>query len=31
MNERLYLLKISLLEIQSEIQRRFVVPAGITL
>ena len=31
MNERVYLLKISLLEIQPEIRRRFVVPAGISL
>jgi len=31
MNERLYLLKIRLLEIQPEIWRRFVVPAGISL
>ena len=31
MNERLYLLKIRLLEIQPEIRRRFVGPAGITL
>jgi hypothetical protein len=31
MNERLYLLKIKLLEIEPEIWRRFVVPAGITL
>ena len=31
MNERLYLLKIRLLEIESEIWRRFVVPADITL
>jgi|GEM_PF-5669517 len=31
MNERLYLLKIRLLEIEPEIWRRFVVPAGITL
>jgi hypothetical protein len=31
MNKRLYLLKIRLLEIEPEIWRRFVVPAGITL
>ena len=31
MDERLYLLKIRLLEIEPEIWRRFVVPAGITL
>lgn len=31
MNQRLYLLKIRLLEIEPEIWRRFVVPAGITL
>ncbi|MBW2329670.1 MAG: plasmid pRiA4b ORF-3 family protein [Deltaproteobacteria bacterium] len=31
MNERLYLLRIKLLEIEPEIWRRFVVPAGITL
>ena len=31
MNERLYLLKIRLLEIEPEIWRRLVVPAGITL
>ena len=31
MNERLYLLKISLLDIEPEIWRRVVVPAGITL
>lgn len=31
MNERLYLLKIKLLEIEPEIWRRFVVPATITL
>ena len=31
MNERLYLLKIRLLEIELEIWRRFVVPADITL
>ncbi|MDF1590215.1 MAG: plasmid pRiA4b ORF-3 family protein [Desulfobacterales bacterium] len=31
MNERLYLLKIRLLEIQPEIWRQFVAPAGITL
>ena len=31
MNERLYLLKIRLLEIEPEIWRRFVVPADITL
>ena len=31
MNERNYLLKISLLEIEPEIWRRFVVPADITL
>ncbi len=31
MNERLYLLKIRLLDIEPEIWRRFVVPAGITL
>lgn len=31
MNDRLYLLKISLLEIKPEIWRRFVVPASISL
>jgi len=31
MNERLYLLKIRLLDIEPEIRRRFVVPAGISL
>jgi len=31
MNERLYLLKIRLLEIEPEIWRRLVVPGGITL
>jgi len=31
MNERLYLLKIRLLDIEPEIWRRFVVPASITL
>ena len=31
MNERLYLLKIELLDIEPSIWRRFVVPAGITL
>ncbi|MDQ6964180.1 MAG: plasmid pRiA4b ORF-3 family protein [Mariprofundales bacterium] len=31
MNERLYLLKIKLLDIEPEIWRRFVVPASITL
>lgn len=31
MNERLYLLKIRLLDIEPEIWRRFVVPADITL
>ena len=31
MNERLYLLKISLREIEPEIWRRFVVPSSITL
>ena len=31
MNERLYLLKIRLLEIEPEIWRRFVVPGNITL
>jgi hypothetical protein len=31
MNERLYLLKIRLLEIEPEIWRQFVVPGGITL
>jgi hypothetical protein len=31
MNERLYLLKIRLLEIEPEIWRRFVVPSDITL
>ena len=31
MNERQYLLKIRLLEIEPEIWRRFVVPGGITL
>jgi hypothetical protein len=31
MNERLYLLKIQLLDIEPTIWRRFVVPASITL
>lgn len=31
MNERLYLLKIKLIDIEPEIWRRFVVPANITL
>ncbi len=31
MNERFYLLKIQLLDIESAIWRRFVVPASITL
>lgn len=31
MNERLYLLKIQLLDIEPAIWRRFVIPAAITL
>ncbi len=31
MNERFYLLKIQLLDIEPVIWRRFVVPAGITM
>ena len=31
MNERFYLLKIRLLEIEPEIRRRFAVPASISL
>jgi hypothetical protein len=31
MNERFYLLKIQLIDIEPAIWRRFVVPAGITL
>jgi hypothetical protein len=31
MNERIYLLKIELLDIEPAIWRRFVVPANITL